>query len=177
MQPTPAAFMSYVEQDNQYVDGRLNELGQRLSAAVRFHTGEDFVVFQEQLDVAWGQNWQERIHASLDAALFLIPVLTPGFFNDTACRAVLERFLERERALGRNDLILPIYYVNVPPLNDPARVAADPLVQAIAALLSQLPCQPHCASFPTLYVRSNVSTSERLYYVSILHVMTAVTLV
>jgi hypothetical protein len=65
MQPTPAAFMSYVEQDNQYVGGRLTELGQRLSAAVRFHIGENFVIFQEQLDVAWGQNWQERIHASL----------------------------------------------------------------------------------------------------------------
>jgi len=45
----------------------------------------------------------------------------------------LEIFLEREKKLGRRDLILPIYYVDTPLFNDTARRAADPLAETLAA--------------------------------------------
>jgi hypothetical protein len=84
MDRTPMAFMSYVDQDNQYEEGRLAELGQRLRTTVRFHTGDDWGMFQEHLDIAWGQNWQEQIHVLLllDEARFLIPVMAPRFFQE-----------------------------------------------------------------------------------------------
>lgn len=129
----PAAFMSYVHFDDQHEHGRLSEFCRRLSGEVRLHTGEEFPIFLDQDDIAWGQQWQERLNESLDAVTFLIPIITPSFFKRPVCRAELERFLEREKQLRRNDLILPVYYINCPLLNDEAQRAADPLAQIIAA--------------------------------------------
>jgi cobaltochelatase CobT len=92
----PVAFMSYVHADDKY--GRLTEFRQYLSDEVRMQIGEEFPIFQDR-DIQWGQNWQERIEESLDEASFLIPIITPGFFNSPYCRSELEQFLEREKQL------------------------------------------------------------------------------
>jgi parallel beta-helix repeat protein len=127
----PAAFMSYVHADDKY--GHLTTLCERLSDEVCVQTGQEFPIFQDRKDIQWGESWQTRIEESLDAVTFLIPIITPGFFNSQACRQELQRFLEREKRLGRNDLILPIYYVDCPLLNDDALRATDDLAEAIAA--------------------------------------------
>src|SRR5262245_27655205 len=103
---SPVAFMSYVRFDDEHENGRLTEFCKRLSGEVRVQMGEKFQIFQDRNDITWGQQWQERIDESLDAVTFLIPILTPGFFKSVACRAELERFLQREKRLKRNDLIL-----------------------------------------------------------------------
>lgn len=68
--------------------------------------GQEFAIFQDRNDIAWGQNWQARIDQTLDAVTLLIPILTPSFFASPACRQEVTRFVERERTLDRNDLIL-----------------------------------------------------------------------
>ncbi len=95
-------------------------------------SGEEFPVFQDRKDIAWGQHWKMRIDESIDAVTFLIPIITPAFFKSKACRDELERFLKRESKLGCNDLILPVYYVECAKLTDKARREADPLAQIIA---------------------------------------------
>jgi parallel beta-helix repeat protein len=114
----PVAFMSYVWLDDEHEEGRLSEFRR---------------IFQDRKDVRWGQQWKQRIEESLDAATFLIPIVTPGFFNSAACREEFDRFLERERKLGRNDLILPVYYVDASILSDKIRCQADPVAKEIAA--------------------------------------------
>jgi cobaltochelatase CobT len=109
MSRTALAFMSYVNVDDQHESGRLTQLRERLSGEVRMQTGAPFDIFQDRKDIAWGQQWQERINQSLDAVTFLIPIITPAFFRSDACRDELERFLKREKELGRGDLILPVY--------------------------------------------------------------------
>src|SRR5689334_2027127 len=109
--------MSYVRLDDQHENGRLTEFCKRLSGEVRMQTGEAFHIFQDRNDIAWGEQWQQRIDESLDAVTFLIPILTPGFFKSPPCHSEFERFLEREKKLRRGDLILPVYYVNSPVLN------------------------------------------------------------
>jgi ERCC4-type nuclease len=128
--PKPAAFMSYVQSDDKY--GRLTEFRERLGDEVRVQIGEEFLIFQDRKDILWGQNWKKRIEESLDEVTFLIPIITPSFFNSPACSDELQRFLEREKELGRNDLVLPIYYVDCPLLNDEEKRAGDKLAQAIA---------------------------------------------
>ena len=125
----PAAFMSYVHSDDKY--GHLTQFHKRLSDEVRVHTGEKFSIFQDRKDILWGQNWKERIEESLDVVTFLIPIITPSFFKSQYCRRELQRFLEREKELGRNDLVLPVYYVDCPLLNDEEKRAEDELAQAI----------------------------------------------
>jgi hypothetical protein len=124
------AFISYVRADDS--DGRITELCQRLGEAVRQHTGEDFPIFQDRNDIRWGENWKDRVEEVLDEVTFLIPIVTPNFFQSLVCRLELERFLYREKELWRKGLILPVYYVDTPLLNDPARRATDELAQAIA---------------------------------------------
>lgn len=99
----PLAFMSYVRFEDEHEDGRLTLFRQRLSGEVRVQTGEEFPIFQDRNDIRWGQNWKERIEESLDEVTFLIPMITPSFFNSPACRDELEKFLEREKELRSND--------------------------------------------------------------------------
>ncbi len=127
----PIGFMSYVRFGDQHDGGRLTEFCKRLSGELQMQTGDEFPIFQDREAIGWGQSWKHRIDDSLDAATFLFPILTPGFFKSAACRNELQRFLERERKLGRNDLILPVYYVDCHVLNDPAQRQADDLAKII----------------------------------------------
>jgi parallel beta-helix repeat protein len=133
MSSQSAAFMSYVRFNDQHDDGQLTQFRERLAAEIRVQTGDEFPIFQDRNDIAWGQNWQIRIDETLDAVTLLLVVITPSFFRSPACRAEVERFLARERELGRQDLILPVYYVSTPELDDPQRRDADELARVLAS--------------------------------------------
>lgn len=112
MQNALAAFWSYVHADDQYERGRIGRLRERLQQSVRFHTGiSKFEIFFDRKDIGWGQQWEERIKNSLNDALLLFPVITPSYFASKSCRAECLAFQERQEKLGRDDLILPIYYL------------------------------------------------------------------
>lgn len=128
---SPAAFLSYVHEDDKH--GHITKLRERLCDEVEAAVGVEFPIFQDRKDIEWGDNWRERIVDSLDAVTFLIPVISPRFFNSTHCRGELRRFLEREKRLGRSDLILPIYFIDTPLLNDEEERAEDDLAEAIAS--------------------------------------------
>jgi len=131
---TPAAFYSYSRSADQHVSGRITELKDRLQREVRLLTGrEDFTIFQDSTDIRWGQEWEARIGGAIQAATLFIPVFTPSYFQSPVCRRELEQFLERENALGRSDLVLPIYYVDVPYLNDPTQKGKDSLMDIVAS--------------------------------------------
>jgi len=130
---TFAGFMSYVRVDDQHENGRLTELCSRISGEVRMQLGEEFSIFQDRNDISWGQQWKQRIEDTIDATTFLIPIITPGFFRSPACRDEVERFLNREHRLGRTDLILPIYYISSPSLDNEMLRNGDDIAQIIAA--------------------------------------------
>lgn len=133
MSHTPLAFMSYVRSDDAHENGRLTQFCERLSGEVKMQGGEPFPIFQDRNDIDWGQQWEKRIKESLDAVTFLIPIITPSFFKSPPCRDELQRFLEREQKLGRGDLILPLYYVDCPLVNDAEKRAGDALAGVIAS--------------------------------------------
>ncbi len=108
----PGAFLSYVRLDDEHEAGRITELGKLLAGEVRFQTGQPFHIFQDR-DIRWGEAWRARIEQAVDTATFFLPVITPSFFRSAPCRTELTRFLEREKRLGRTDLILPLYYVRL----------------------------------------------------------------
>jgi hypothetical protein len=132
MTQMPAAFLSYAHFDNAHNHEYLTQFSQLLSNEVRQQTGQEFPIFQDHNDILWGQNWRDRIEGSLDAATLFIPVITPSFFESAECRREMQRFLQRERQLQRNDLILPVYYVNCPQMDSPAERSTDPLAQSVA---------------------------------------------
>jgi len=129
----PAAFMSYVRFNDQHDDGQLSQFRERLEAEVRAQTGEEFAIFQDRNDIAWGQNWQQRIDEALDVVTLLVVIITPSLFRSPPCRAEVTRFLDRERALGREDLILPVYYISARQLDDPALREANEMATMLAS--------------------------------------------
>ncbi|MGI5411088.1 right-handed parallel beta-helix repeat-containing protein [Streptomyces chartreusis] len=129
----PAAFMSYVRFNDEHDDGLLTQLRERLGTEVRAQTGEEFSIFQDRNDVAWGQNWQLRIDEALDEVTLLLVIITPSLFRSPACRAEVARFLEREKELARSDLILPLYYISAWELDDPVLREADELARVLAS--------------------------------------------
>jgi hypothetical protein len=77
----PAAFISYARRDDAAYGGRITRLRQRLQGLVASAIGRDFEIFQDRHDIAWGQHWPTRLDEALEEALFLIPILTPSYFQ------------------------------------------------------------------------------------------------
>jgi F-box protein 11 len=128
----PAALMSYVHSDDRYE--QLSTLRDRLSIEVQMQIGVEFPIFQDKKDIHWGQNWEERIESALTEEItFLIPIISPSYFNSQPCRDELERFLDVETKLKRRDLILPIYFVDTRLLNDAELRSTDHLAELIAS--------------------------------------------
>jgi nitrous oxidase accessory protein NosD len=113
----PAAFFSYAHADDE-ADGALRRLHAALADEVSAQLGAGFPLFIDR-DIAWGDNWRQRIDDSLDNSTLLIPVITPRFFASAECRRELSRFFDRERMLERGFLVCPILYIDAPPLTAP----------------------------------------------------------
>jgi hypothetical protein len=128
MTDDPVAIISYVESDDKHEKGALSQFRDELSNTLKFVSGNDFTIFYEGTDVKFGQHISERISQSLSTAMVLVPMLTPSFFKDKTCRSTLEQFQERERELGRNDLVLAVHYASVRDL-DNSQTSDDPLIK------------------------------------------------
>ncbi len=129
----PAAFLSYVRLDDDHEDGKLSELRSKLTGELRLQTGEEFPIFQDRNDISWGENWRTRIERGLDATTLLICIITPSFFKSPSCRGELDKFLERERKSNRDDLILPIYYVECPEMTGKNSGKRDKLAKIMSS--------------------------------------------
>jgi len=108
-----AAFVSY----HHDVDalGDVTRFRKALEQGVRERGWGDFAVFQDREDIQWGDDWRDRVRASLDDVLLLLPVISPGLFQSEPCRLEMSTFLEREaRNPGRKQIVLPVYFVTTP---------------------------------------------------------------
>jgi hypothetical protein len=133
------AFLSYTRIDDEFFGGSITSLRRIIELGVQVVTGDkNFKVFQDIDGIELGQKWQERLDEALSGAGFLIPIITPLFFSSDACRNELQKFILHEKDLGRNDLILPIYFVTTPALENPDRGDSDPLAQQIRTLALEI---------------------------------------
>lgn len=107
----PIAFLSYVRSDDDHDNGQITQLRLKLEGELKAQTGRIFPIFQDRNDITWGQHWLQRIEGSLLEVTFLIPILTPSFFQSPACRHEFKTFALKERQLGLSKLILPLYYL------------------------------------------------------------------
>jgi cobaltochelatase CobT len=129
----PIAFLSYVRADDEHDRGRITALRGRLEGEVRMHTGKPFPIFQDKKDIKWGQQWKERLDSTLLNVTFLIPIVTPSYFQSSPCRDGFNKFLLREQQLGESHLILPIYYLTADEFKDLNAKDADPIAKIIAS--------------------------------------------
>jgi formylglycine-generating enzyme required for sulfatase activity len=125
----PDAFLSYTRFDDR--QGKISQFRQELEDEVRAVTGVAFAIFQDVDDIDVGERWSDKLDQMLDVARFFIPILTPSYFNSAACRDELKKFLKAEERAGRDDLILPIYWITCPVLENKELRQRDDLAIAI----------------------------------------------
>src|ERR1044072_4722741 len=106
----PVAFMSYAHRDDE--DRRLSRFRERLERELAQQTGLDVRIFKDSDDVELGEQWRTRLDEGLATSTFLLAIISPSFLMSRYCRDELETFRRYEQSLGRDDLILPVYYID-----------------------------------------------------------------
>jgi hypothetical protein len=122
--------MSYVRSDDEHDGGKITRFRMRLEGEVKMQTGRPFSIFQDRNDIQWGQQWEQRIAQSIADVTFLIPIVTPSFFESPACRSEFNAFLLREKTLGIARLILPVIYLGCDQL-DQSYTLSDPIAEIL----------------------------------------------
>ena len=123
--------MSYARVDDKALDGGITWLREELEKILHSLTGQPFVIFQDSNGIGLGQHWPTLLEDALKSVRFLIPILTPSYFTSPACRAEAEFFLDYELKAGRDDLVLPIYLIEVDVLEDAALRRDEPLARRL----------------------------------------------
>ncbi|MGA3401972.1 MAG: toll/interleukin-1 receptor domain-containing protein [Acetobacteraceae bacterium] len=127
---TPTGFWSYTSGDDAASGGRLSQLRRLLANRLQQQVGRQQVhLFQDVETIPPGTQWEKRIEAALDEASFFVPIVTPGFLHSEWCAREVKSFRTKMRARGRDDLIVPIHYLDVDAFETVRRAeCADPEV-------------------------------------------------
>jgi uncharacterized membrane protein YeaQ/YmgE (transglycosylase-associated protein family) len=131
--PELVGFFSYSRQDDEHSEGALSRLRTRIQRELRLQLGRDFRLWQDTAAIPNGALWEDEIKRAIAESAFFIPIVTPSAVGSTHCRFEFEAFLERESALGRNDLVFRILYIRVPALEREELWRQDGLLKIIGA--------------------------------------------
>ena len=118
----PVGFWSYAHHDLENSKLSLVELRDELENSLRS-------TFKHQQTRLWqdsgrlndGDDWRKEIQQAIEESSFIVLVLTPAFLRSPECCAEVIWFVEREKKLGRSDLIFPIHFEDTDHL-DPASI-------------------------------------------------------
>jgi hypothetical protein len=134
--PEIVGFFSYSRDDDRDSDGGLSILRRRIQSELRGQLGrsEDALrSWQDAEAIPPGTLWESQIGGAVEQSVFFIPIITPRVIQSKYCQVEFERFLARETVIGRNDLVFPILYIDVPQLKDERRWREHPVLSAIGA--------------------------------------------
>jgi TIR domain len=133
--PELIGFFSYSREDDADSHGALSALRTRIQGESRGQLGrtaKTFRLWQDREAIASGTLWESEIKTAVAQSVFFIPIITPTVVASPYCKFELESFLAREAVIGRDNLVFPILYIDVPALDDPVRRQNDPILSLIA---------------------------------------------
>lgn len=125
-------FWSYVQEDDIGDQGRILALADDLRGQYRLLTGEPLHLFIDRESIDWGEAWKERIDTAIAGTTFFIPILTPSYFRSPECRRELLKFAREAERLGLTELLMSIYWVQVPQLEDAPEASQDEAIRLVA---------------------------------------------
>lgn len=105
-------FWSYARGDDDHLNKQLSDLQRRVSGEISMQLGQDVDMFQDIYDLRTGDDWAATLRGNLTQATFLIPVLTPRYFERPWCREEILTFLRLAEEAGVTPMIFPIYFIN-----------------------------------------------------------------
>jgi hypothetical protein len=132
--PELIGFFSYSRDDDQDSNNALSAIRALIQNELRARLGrsrQSLRLWQDQEAVAPGSMWESQINAAVQQSVFFIPIITPRVINSKYCGIEFKRFLDRERELGRDDLVFPILYIDVDELQDENQWRGHPLLEVI----------------------------------------------
>lgn len=130
------AFLSYTHADNK--DKYLTEFCQRFSIELGLRMGLELEIFQDYKNIRWGESWRDKIQEALAQVTFFIPIITPRYFYSEECQKEFREFLRHEQRLQRTDLVLPLYYIDCPLLEDSEMEnEANPEIKELVDIVKQ----------------------------------------
>ncbi|HEV7486636.1 MAG TPA: toll/interleukin-1 receptor domain-containing protein [Thermoanaerobaculia bacterium] len=108
----PSGFWSYARDDDKDLNKALSNLRIRVERRIRVVLGENATVFQDVFDIRTGDDWQQMLRKELNAASFLIPVITPRFLRSRFCRDEVLTFCRIAVERGGQPSLFPIYFIH-----------------------------------------------------------------
>jgi CheY-like chemotaxis protein len=129
----PLAFLSYTRKDDEFFGGYITGFRKMLENAVHVVSGEEtFRILQDIEGIVIGEVWKKKLVDVINESSFFVPMLSPLFFNSTPCMEEVKEFLAHERALHRDDLILPVYFLSSAKLEKEEVRDKDPIAKELA---------------------------------------------
>ncbi len=125
-------FFSYVQADDESDGGRIISLARHLRSQFRIQTADELSLFVDRDSLEWGSEWAARIDEAIAGTTFFLPVITPSYFRSQACRQELLKFTREATRLGLEQLLMPIYWVRVPDLDDDPASSADEAIGLVS---------------------------------------------
>jgi len=125
-------FWSYVRQDDDGDHKRITALADDLREQFRLLTAEKLELFVDRDDIQWGEAWKERIDTAIAGTTFFIPIITPSYFRSAECRRELLKFAREAERLGLGQLLMSVYWIRVPELDDNPESSSDEAIRFVA---------------------------------------------
>ena len=105
----PVVYLSYAFPDNK--DGFVLHLANNLAQELQVQIGRPIDVIWDMDRTRPGATWSKDAEKRVEKATFLVPVVSPSYFNNEECRKEFVPFIEREYR-GNSELVLPLYFVS-----------------------------------------------------------------
>lgn len=143
-------FWSYARHDREHADGLMEELHKVVTWEIGALIGERVDIFLDTAKIRVGAEWERKINDELDAASFLIAIVTPAFLRSRWCCYEVSRFLGKESRPGRDKLVFPIEYESIQSFRGRLRhLLYDPAVLAALDARQMLKFANHRLDDPT----------------------------
>lgn len=110
------AFISYSDADEVASHGALLGLRSRIHSELQIQIGGKVRLWQDLQRIPLGADWKLSLSSAIAESDFLIAVVTPEAMASERCGVEYRCFLERESVLGRQDMVFPLLYIDVPGL-------------------------------------------------------------
>ncbi len=123
----PIGFWSYARLDEQQTGGRLSQLRALVGNEIGLRYGDAVTLWQDVTAIPYGANWADEIERAIGQTTFYIPIVTPRFLKSQYCLDEFRSYRRRMIALGRDDLIFPVHYVDVDHIRSEGTTFGDDL--------------------------------------------------
>lgn len=105
-------FISYARDDDSNSNGWITLFEQALQKEIDIQTGDHVHIFFDKQVINIGDDWSQEIQKAIrERTSHFIAFISMAYLKRPVCRRELEEMLQVEETLGKEGMILPIYFI------------------------------------------------------------------